>query len=409
MSKRTISLVFIAMLLESCGGSSGSPGGPIVAAPVPTPTATSTPTPPPPATSTPTPVASPVNPIATAFRIDSTDSSSSQPAVAALANGGFVVVWQDVQHAGDVQAAIFDAVGRRERSFRVNATTTELHSMPAIAALDTGGFAIAWIGGTTVRSQTFDASGVRVGAELRTGSPTGRPSIADLTGPGYVIGWNSATGATYTPMVQVLSEEGNPRSASIAVTRGGDRYSPVSLATLPSGSFAVLFGRSQTLDLNGVAFQVRNNAGELVGSEVRTDYLAGPATAYASAGSRLAIYGYDVRRQDLPGVLRLYSGDGSVAATGTSTSTILRRVALTSVAGGFLVTGSSGDFSTGSLQGVLLDAAGQQAGTSTTIGTSSNIDFPAVATLRNGQVIAVWLDVDASAIMGQILATRQPS
>ena len=72
-------------------------------------------------------------------------------------------------------------------------------------------------------------------------------------------------------------------------------------------------------------------------------------------------------------------------------------------------TGGQAIYSTGPLYGLLLDATARQVGMSTVMGSWTNIDFAATATLRNGRVIAVRLGVDTATIMGQLVATRQPS
>jgi hypothetical protein len=80
-----------------------------------------------------------------------------------LPGGGFVVAWQEGQDNGRIRAALFDAAGQRRTSFPVG-SVGGTGTLPSVAALDTGGFAIAWNVGATVHSQAFDTGGNPVGS-----------------------------------------------------------------------------------------------------------------------------------------------------------------------------------------------------------------------------------------------------
>ncbi|HEX8224422.1 MAG TPA: M10 family metallopeptidase C-terminal domain-containing protein [Allosphingosinicella sp.] len=115
----------------------------------------------------------------------STETAGAQQnnAVAALAGGGFVVAWTGRSADGAasaVRARIYGADGAPQGAeFIVNAGTTGLQTFPAIAALASGGFVINWRdgdgrdgSGAGVRAQAFDALGIRIGGEFFVNTTT---------------------------------------------------------------------------------------------------------------------------------------------------------------------------------------------------------------------------------------------
>jgi hypothetical protein len=123
-------------------------------------------------------------------------ASESQPDVAALAGGGFVVVWTDTgADDGDIRATIYNNAGAPNRSdFLVNTTKSGMQFEPNVLALKDGGFLVTWNDGTanaTVdreRAQRFDADGNKVGAEfiVRSG-PSGDDPETTLLADGRIV------------------------------------------------------------------------------------------------------------------------------------------------------------------------------------------------------------------------------
>ena len=139
----------------------------------------------------------------------STQGNQFQPAVAALAEGGFVAAWTSENQDGSgfgIYAQRFDKFGNKvgEEEFLVNTTTEADQSEPTITALDDGGFIITWTSalqdgsGTGVYGQRFDALGRRVGREFQVNNTTdgaqSNEAIATLTDGSFVALWeDSAT------------------------------------------------------------------------------------------------------------------------------------------------------------------------------------------------------------------------
>jgi Ca2+-binding RTX toxin-like protein len=102
----------------------------------------------------------------------------TDPDVAALRDGGFVVVWSDPDTtSGDIRATILSNAGGTVASdILVNTTTGGVQDEPSVVALADGGFLVTWEddGAPLVRAQRFDAIGNKIGAEF-----TVKDGIAD--------------------------------------------------------------------------------------------------------------------------------------------------------------------------------------------------------------------------------------
>src|SRR5688572_486086 len=104
----------------------------------------------------------------------STPLDQNQASVARLGSGAFVVTWIDeAGETGDgansaVRGQLFDADGQKlGAEFLVNTTTADDQRASSVAALESGGFVVAWLHGFgSTKVQIFDAAGQKVGAEI---------------------------------------------------------------------------------------------------------------------------------------------------------------------------------------------------------------------------------------------------
>ncbi|MBO1081784.1 DUF4214 domain-containing protein [Roseomonas haemaphysalidis] len=135
------------------------------------------------------------------------------PIITGLANGGFVVTWQDQSGLGGdassfgVKAQVFDAAGARIGSeFLVNTETLNDQYVPTITGLSSGGFVVTWMDGSGlggdaegfgIKAQVFDASGARIGSEFLVNTETIHnqfaPTITGLTSGGFVVTWQDSS------------------------------------------------------------------------------------------------------------------------------------------------------------------------------------------------------------------------
>jgi Ca2+-binding RTX toxin-like protein len=138
--------------------------------------------------------------------------SNEQPAVAALANGGFVVSWIGVNALAmgyDIFARSFNAQGvaTGEESV-VNTITDGFQNAPMIAALVGGGFVVSWTSpnpipmmGDLIYARHYDTAGLPVGIEFLVGdsSVAGQTAapITALADGGFVVIWAEPSGPAY--------------------------------------------------------------------------------------------------------------------------------------------------------------------------------------------------------------------
>ena len=168
-----------------------------------------------------------------------TAGAQTKPGIAALAGGGFVIVWEDFSQTGGdsvdraIRAQRYNAAGIKQGGeFLVNTTTSGKQSEPSVAPLQSGGFVVAWqdfsqTGGDTtgiaIRAQRFNASGVAQGGEFLVNTITTNdqqnPNVAELSGGGFVIAWEDLSGAEGgTTVVDVRAQ----RYGSSGVAEGGE-------------------------------------------------------------------------------------------------------------------------------------------------------------------------------------------
>jgi hypothetical protein len=179
------------------------------------------------------------------------------PAVAALADGGFVVAWISELQRGaasvDVYTRIFDASATGGSEFVINASTTNSCANPALASSPQGGFLVAWSqNSTTVIPTATTSSGTII-------SSTALVSTARSTD-----GWD-VYGALYDASGTAVT----PAPVRLNTYTYGDQFGP-KLAALGTNYIAVWSSLSQTNSLGkvdpweGVYGQFVTGSGSLV-------------------------------------------------------------------------------------------------------------------------------------------------
>ena len=159
------------------------------------------------------------------FQISTTTAGEQQlPAMATLSDGGFVVTWQDSAQDGSswgIFAQRYDAAGTAVGAeFQVNSYTESYQSDPTVAALSDGGFVVTWMSylqdGSVygIYGQRYDATGATLGSEFQINSQTGdeqqKPSVAALPDGGFVVTWQDGAqdGSSWGVYAKVFSARG---------------------------------------------------------------------------------------------------------------------------------------------------------------------------------------------------------
>lgn len=137
--------------------------------------------------------ARPAGPSWTDFPVD-----GGQPAVMApLANGGAVIAWvRDAFPFVRVVVLAPDATpraGSRVVDDSSAASPGYAHASPAVAGLADGGFVVAWVEAGEIHARRFAADGSPAGAETRINlesTDVGAPTVVALANGGFVISWS---------------------------------------------------------------------------------------------------------------------------------------------------------------------------------------------------------------------------
>ena len=179
-----------------------------------------------------------------AFQISTQNVNAQvQSSLAVLRDGRVAVVWRDSgTNSGDIKLQIIAADGTpRGAEATVNVTTTGQQSAPSVAALSGGGFVVGWESFATdasgdVAYRTFRANGTSTMAvDGQVNVTTGYQqdiSVVGLTGGSFAIGWNEGNtavtglGSSTAAMARSLDGTGALGAAlRISGNWGGD-YGP---------------------------------------------------------------------------------------------------------------------------------------------------------------------------------------
>ena len=298
-----------------------------------------------------------------------TAGQQTEPSVVALSNGGFVVAWSDSSTSGGdasgqaVRAQRYTSAGATDGGeFLVNTQTASSQSDPAVAALSGGGFVVTWtdssgIGGdaasTAIKGQRYTSAGATDGGEflINTTTTNGQSlsHATGLTGGGFVVVWydlsssgdDTSSGAI---RARLYDSSGIAQGSDFVVntTTSGDQARPT-VSARSDGGFIVTWNDASATgdDTNGLAVrtQAYTSSGARDGSEflVNTttsgdqDY---PTVAFSTSGSMGVIAYRDASATggDTDGTAiraQFYtipagsdnSGDSDAPATGPTTTT----------------------------------------------------------------------------------------
>jgi hypothetical protein len=216
------------------------------------------------------------------FTINTTAGDERDPAVAALAGGGFVAAYVPGS-GGFISARIFDSVGTpavngvtsNTNDFVVDSNSHFGQFAPSITALSSGGFLVTYTeqqsisGNTDVEARLFDASGNLVASNINSNTfvvgqarvanlPTTGSSdtaSAGLSGGDFVITWlDQLAGITFG---RLFDAGGNP-VASTGGTDGNGMFQIAGVSThqavssAPNGGFLVTW--DSNTDIHGQLF-----------------------------------------------------------------------------------------------------------------------------------------------------------
>jgi hypothetical protein len=232
-----------------------------------------------------------------------TGGAQRDPAIAPLADGGFVATWQSYGQDGadfGIRARVYDATGAATGAdFAVNRSGAGNQEVPAVVALADGGFAIAWMSagqdrsGSGIYAQRFAAGGIAVGAEFPVNATTAMdqqfPALAGLSGGGFVAAWESfQDGGGYGVYARRIGADGSLGAEfRVNAVTADWQYRP-SVAALDDGGFAVAW-MSNGQDGSGAGIYARRFGAD--GSPASDEFRVNTTTADTQSEPSIASLG----------------------------------------------------------------------------------------------------------------------
>ncbi|WP_225009724.1 DUF642 domain-containing protein [Novosphingobium percolationis] len=393
-----------------------------------------------------------------------TRADQLNPTITGLADGGFVVTWMDYSGTlGDasdrsIKAQLFGADGAKVGSeFLVNTQTSGAQTDPAVTALANGGFVVTWhdssqtlgdASGTSIKAQVFGADGSKVGGEFLVNTQTADmqlfPVVTDLANGGFVVTWMDPSGtlgdaSEWSIKAQLFDAGGNKVGGEFLVNTqtSQSQYDPT-VTGLANGGFVVSWtdGSLDDVDPTSIKAQVFAADGAKVGGEFRVNtQTAGNQLTPTVTG--LAGGGFVVTWSDASGTLgdpyatsikaQLFGADGAKVGSeflvNTQASSVQDLPTVTALAGGGFVvawedaSGTLGDASSWSVKAQVFGANGSRVGSEFLVNTQTGSAQwrPSVTGLDDGGFAVAWMDgsgtlgdADGAGIKAQVFTFKAP-
>ncbi|UCF53550.1 MAG: hypothetical protein JSV48_03645 [Bradyrhizobium sp.] len=401
-------------------------------------------------------MAAPVVKVGSEISVNTNQTGSQEaPTVTALANGGYVVSWDDASGTlGDasgtsIKAQIFAADGTKVGSeFRVNTQTADNQLAPVITGLSNGGFVVTWsdnsqtLGdsdGTSIKAQVFAADGTLVGSETLVNTATSysqyAPTVAALANGGFAITWTDDSGEGgdddgTSIKAQLFAADGSKVGSEFLVnTQTGGSQDNATITGLANGGFVVtwedLSGTLGDSDATSVKAQMFAADGSKVGDEflvntaTASDQLKPTISALPNGGFVVTWYDFSQVGGDSSGSgikAQIYAADGSKVGSeflvNTTTANSQFTPTVTALSNGdFAIAwqdwrGTGGDSSGSSIKLQVFSADGRKVGGELLVNTSTSSDqsHPSIAGSADGRLVVTWQDVNEADVKAQLFS-----
>lgn len=342
--------------------------------------------------------------------------------VAGLADGGYVVVWEDASETQRVLAQRFDAAGNAVGAQIVVTSSSEPagteYSQPQVAALENGGFAITYTassGNNNVWMNQYTAGGVFSSGQGFI-SGTASENQGAVTSFGTGVRWAYQYDGDIRIGFNTVNDD---------VTAG--TQTDATIAEIGSNRYVVTW-----VDLNGgynIRYRVFESNGTAVTASLQANNTSNVADPHAAgviglADGRFVIAWGELSSslQDLQGYsvhAQIYNADGvQVGGEFVVNSTFKNYQAFPELValpdGGFVAVWSDSSAGAGSLDynivGQVFNAFGARVGGQFTVNTGTDGTagqfFPHVAALADGRLVVEWHSAATGEIRTQIVDPR---
>jgi hypothetical protein len=221
----------------------------------------------------------------------STNSYQHDPRVTTLANGNVVVAYTSLNQAAassmrDIYFQLFNAAGGKiGAEVRANQVTAMHQRSPAIAALSDGRFILVWVtedqrfaDSVDVFGRFFSATGAPAGGEFLINSGTNvcaHPAVAATSDGGFTVAWMQKDTQTISNGWDIVARPftGNGFGGVqrlVNTTTFGDQYAP-SIAAVGNNFLVAWTSMGQDGAREGVYGQFLAGDGSLTGGEFRVN------------------------------------------------------------------------------------------------------------------------------------------
>ena len=347
-----------------------------------------------------------------------TPGPQQYPAAAALAGGGFVVIWESAGQDGSG----FGLYGQRyssrakalRKEFAVNTETERDQSMATVAGLKGGGFVVAWMSeeqdgsGDGIYAQRFSAKGKEFRVNAKTAGDQSTPTATGLANGGFVVAWASEQqdGSGDGIYAQRFNAKGKTKGKAFGVNTetAGDQSMPT-VTGLSNGGFVLAWVSDQQDGSDNAIYAQRFTAkGKAEGTAFRVNTKtrndqSTPAAAGLSNGDFVLTWASDQQDGSGDGILaQIFNAKGETRGeefrVNAKTGKDQLHPAVTAVADGFAVawTANGQDGSGQDVYGRIFDGKGHRSDVAFPVNetTRRHQRQPSLVALASGDLIAVW-------------------
>lgn len=362
-----------------------------------------------------------------------TASGQFSPTVIQLANGNIVIAWASAATTGpaspagtDIIAQIYNPLGDKiGGEFRLNdASTADDETNPQLAALPGGGFVVVYHdidigggGGSNIRLEEFDANGAQVSENPSVVIDSGSggdpnytaPRVAASSGTSVLVAYQEVVGAVNTIKGKIYDPSTNSYGSEITILSSAGGVTNASIAVLNNGNY-VIAGAYGAAD-NAITYRILSSTGANVlgatfvtGTNTNTNNDREPSvTALAGGGFVIAWTNTDATDTDI--LFRVYDSAGVQVGSGQtqlgSPTNLSNEPSVVGLANGnFVIIFDDDEANTQVVEH--FSAAGANLGLFTYAGPGTT---PAGVALADGRFASVWSN-SAGEISLEILDTR---
>ncbi|WP_112663843.1 calcium-binding protein [Microvirga flavescens] len=181
-------------------------------------------------------------PVTGAIRVNTGTGSVNEPEVCMLPNGGWVVTWDSRSSGGDldIYQRVFDSKGTPLDGDRlITQKTLGMQGNQQVAALADGGWVVTWQDVSAIYQRRFDADGKPVSDDVVISASGQLPSITGLSDGGWIVTWNDNGGIRQMR----FDKDGEAADVETVVSGGGASFVQ-NVTDLADGGWVVTWSAS---------------------------------------------------------------------------------------------------------------------------------------------------------------------